>query len=230
MKNVIITGASGFLGTATVKYFLEKGYSVTAFIHDANDRHKLSGYPALKYVAVDLADAGKVSDLVQQAIQESGQIHACLLIAGGYTGGDIAGTGVDVIRQQISLNFETAYNVIKSVYPHFKEKNEGRIVMIGSEPALVPKKGGKSLAYALSKSFVFQLAAILNEEAKGTNLVTNVVVPSTIDTDANRKSMPNADFSKWVKPEQLAETMEILCSEAASAWREPVIKVYNNAG
>jgi short-subunit dehydrogenase len=76
-------------------------------------------------------------------------------------------------------------------------------------------------------SLLFHLAEILNEEAKGTNVVTAVVVPSTIDTQANRNAMPNADASKWVKPEQIAQAIEFIISHAGTALREPVLKVYN---
>jgi NAD(P)-dependent dehydrogenase (short-subunit alcohol dehydrogenase family) len=227
MKNVIITGASGFLGTATVKLFLDKGYKVMAFVHDRGS----SAIPAnanLHLFSEDLTDGAKVSSVVDEIIQTHGNIHGCLLLAGGYAGGDPENTSVEMIRQQISMNFETAYNVVQPVYAHMKRQKEGRIVLIGSQPALIAKKGTWSLPYALSKSLLFQLASILNEDAKGSTVSVSVVVPSTIDTDANRKSMPDADFSKWVKPEQIAETMELLCSGITDAWREPIIKVYNN--
>jgi NAD(P)-dependent dehydrogenase (short-subunit alcohol dehydrogenase family) len=229
VKNIIITGASGFLGTATTKLFLDKGYQVFAFVHDSEGAHRLPAHNNLVAIAVELADAAKVKAAVEDIIQKNKQVHGCLLIAGGWSGGDIQTTTVEDIRQQVMLNFETAYNVVHSLFAHFKKNNEGRIVFIGSQPALTPKKATRSLAYALAKSLLFELAAVLNEEARGTNVVTNVVVPSTIDTLANRKGMPDADFSKWVKPQQLAATMEVLCSDLADAWRDPVIKVYGGA-
>jgi short-subunit dehydrogenase len=85
------------------------------------------------------------------------------------------------------------------------------------------------VAYALSKSLLFRLAEILNADAKGKDVVTSVVVPSTIDTSANRRDMADADFSKWVKPEQLAEIFYFICSNVAAPLRDPVWKVYNNA-
>lgn len=227
VKNVIITGASGALGSKTTELFLEKGYRVIAFVHDIAVS-RLPTHANLKIVAADLTDPEQVSGAVENILRESGDIHACLLIAGGYHGGDISSTTAADIKDQIAMNFETAYNVVKPVYAHFKNRKEGRIVLIGSQPALIPKKATWSLPYALGKSLLFQLAAILNEDSKGTNISTSVVVPSTIDTAANRAAMPDADFSKWVQPGQLAETMELLCSGAADAWREPVIKVYNN--
>lgn len=225
MKNIIITGAAGFLGTATTKLFLEKGYKVIALVHDANS---LKEHSSLQAVVLDLSDAEKVRTVIEEIFLQNEKIHGCLLLAGGYAGGDFMESTVEQVRQQISLNFETAYNVVKAVYSHFRKNNEGRIVLVGAQPPLMPQKGMKSVSYSLSKSLIFQLASILNEASKGTDVVTNVVVPSTIDTVANRKSMPDADYSKWVKPEQIAATMELLCSDTASAWRETIVKVYNN--
>jgi NAD(P)-dependent dehydrogenase (short-subunit alcohol dehydrogenase family) len=85
------------------------------------------------------------------------------------------------------------------------------------------------VAYGLAKSLLFRLADILNDEAAGKDIVTSVVIPSTIDTSSNRKAMPNADFNAWVKTEQIADIIYFYSSEQAAALREPVIKVYNNA-
>ena len=85
------------------------------------------------------------------------------------------------------------------------------------------------VAYGLAKSLIFRLAELMNAEAKGTNVVTSVIVPSTIDTPQNRKSMPDADPTKWVKPEAIADVIYFYCTDAAAVLREPVIKVYNNS-
>jgi NAD(P)-dependent dehydrogenase (short-subunit alcohol dehydrogenase family) len=109
------------------------------------------------------------------------------------------------------------------------EKNNGKIVFVGARPALQASAGKSLIAYGLSKSLLFKLAEYLNAEAKGKNVTVTVVAPSTIDTEINRKSMPDADFDKWVKPEALAEVLEFLISEKGNVLRETVLKVYNNA-
>ncbi len=85
------------------------------------------------------------------------------------------------------------------------------------------------IAYGLAKSLIFRLVELMNLEAKGTDVVAAVLVPSTIDTPQNRKSMPEKDFNSWVKPEAIADTIYFYCTEAAAAIREPVVKLYNNS-
>lgn len=228
MKTILVTGANGLLGQATVNLFLEKGYSVIGVVRNEKSKQDLPSHPSLKIEVADLTKEEEISSVVNKIIEANKTIDACLLLAGGYAGGDIKTTTIEQIREQIQLNFETAYNVARAIFPHFAENKSGRIILIGSQPPLMPKKGKGALAYSLSKSLLFHLAEILNEEAKGTNVVTAVVVPSIIDSEANRASMTNADSSKWVRPEQLAQTIEFTISDAGTALREPILKVYNN--
>jgi len=109
------------------------------------------------------------------------------------------------------------------------KQNNGRIFIIGSKPGLSATNSKGMVAYGLAKSLIFRLAELMNDEAKGTNVVTSVVVPSTIDTPQNRQAMPKSDPGKWVKPEAIADVIYFYCTDAASVLREPVIKVYNNA-
>jgi NAD(P)-dependent dehydrogenase (short-subunit alcohol dehydrogenase family) len=105
----------------------------------------------------------------------------------------------------------------------------GRIFLIGSKPGLAMNNSSGMVAYGLSKSLIFRLAELMNEEAKGTNIVTTVVVPSTLDTPQNRKSMPDADFKNWVKPQDIATVIHFHCTEEAASLREPVLKIFGNA-
>jgi NAD(P)-dependent dehydrogenase (short-subunit alcohol dehydrogenase family) len=105
----------------------------------------------------------------------------------------------------------------------------GRIVLVGSRPALVPKEGKNSFAYALSKSLIFKLADFLNAEGSSKNVTASVIVPSTIDTEANRSAMPDKDFTAWVKPEEIAASMAFICSGDGNPLRESVLKIYNRA-
>lgn len=227
MKTILITGANGFLGRATVNLFLEKGYKIIGVVHSDKNKDDLPANPNLHIATADLTNEDEITSLVANLVNEHGSIDACVLLAGGFAPGDINTTDVAAIRHQIQLNFETAYTIARALFAHFMLNKNGRIVLIGSQPPLMPKKAKAALPYSLSKSLLFHLAEILNEEAKGTNVVTAVVVPSTIDTQANRDAMPKADASKWVKPEQIAQAIEFIISDAGTALREPVLKVYN---
>jgi NAD(P)-dependent dehydrogenase (short-subunit alcohol dehydrogenase family) len=152
-----------------------------------------------------------------------------VLTVGGFAMGKIAETKTADIHKQYKLNFETAYNVARPAFVQMMQQGNGRIFIIGSKPGLSAKNGKGMVAYGLGKSLIFRLAELMNDEAKGHNVVISVVVPSTIDTPQNRKAMPDAAFDSWVKPEAIADAIYFYCTDAAAVLREPVIKVYNNA-
>ena len=229
MKKVIITGANGNLGTAVTNKFLSEGYTVIAAVRGSSSKSELPDHNQLEVIEVDLTDEEAADRFVKDAIVKHGRIDAALLLVGGYAPGDLASTPGDLLRKQYSLNFETAYFVARPLWEHFTGNNNGRLVFIGSRTALVPAQSRHSLAYALSKHLLFNLAETLNQAAKGTNVTASVVAPSTIDTEINRKSMPDADPSTWVKPSQLADILEFIVSDKSDPVRESVYKVYNNA-
>lgn len=225
----IITGANGSLGTAVVKKFLAENHTVIAVDHGSNHLDFAKDNPKFKLHTVDLTNETDSEKFVKEAISTYGTIHGGILLAGGFAMGDVAGTDNAALKEMISLNFETAYHVARPLFQHLKQNGYGRLVFTGARPGLKHEEGTGKIAYTLSKSLLFTLADILNKEAKGTNVVTSVIAPSTIDTPPNRKSMPDADTGKWVKPEQIAELLAFICSEKGDALREPIYKVYNNA-
>jgi NAD(P)-dependent dehydrogenase (short-subunit alcohol dehydrogenase family) len=229
MKTVILTGANGNLGTVVTKMFLDKGYRVLATLNSPIDPDKLLKHDNLEWTVVNLTDETTTRTFVEAAILKQGKIDAAVLLAGGFAMGQIDATGLGDLKSQFSLNFDTAYTVTRALFGHMLENKRGRIVFVGSRSALIPSQGFRTLAYGLSKSLLFKLAEYLNEEASGIDVTASVVVPSTIDTAANRKSMPSADFSKWVKPEALAVTLEFILSESSSSLRQAVLKLYNDA-
>lgn len=229
MKTVIITGASGNMGQAVVQKFIDEGYKVIATVV-ANDPVQIN-FPEVsfeKYV-VDLMDETDAQKFAASIILKYGAVDAAVLTVGGFAMGNIIDTKTSDITKQFQLNFETAYNIAQPIFTQMMKQQNGRIFLIGSKPGLDAKAGKGMVAYSLAKSLIFHLADLMNEEAKGCNVVTSVVVPSTIDTGQNRKSMPDADFSSWVQPAAIAEAIYFYCSDAAKALREPVIKIYNNA-
>jgi NAD(P)-dependent dehydrogenase (short-subunit alcohol dehydrogenase family) len=229
MKTAIVTGASGNLGQAVVKKFIAEGYSVIGTVIP-NDSVPMD-FPADKFekVVVDLMNEDDSAKFIADIISKYGSVDAVVLTVGGFAMGKIADTKTADISKQYKLNFETAYNVARPVFVQMMQQNSGRIFIIGSKPGLSAANGKGMVAYGLGKSLIFRLAELMNDEAKGYNVVTSVVVPSTIETPQNRKAMPDADPSKWVKPEAIADIIYFHCTDAASVLREPVIKVYNNA-
>jgi NAD(P)-dependent dehydrogenase (short-subunit alcohol dehydrogenase family) len=227
MPSVLITGANGNLGTAVTRSFLEKGYSVIATVHNEASKGDLAANANLRTEVIDLRDEAATGSFVSQIIQDYQTIDAAVLLVGGFAMGNLQATGTDAIRNQISLNFETAYHVVRPLFYHMLERNEGKIVLVGARPALQPAAGKNMIAYSLSKSLLFRLAEYLNAEAKGKNVTVTVLVPSTIDTKPNRESMPDADPDNWVKPEEIASVIHFVVSD--KALRESVLKVYKNA-
>jgi len=229
MKSIIITGANGNLGVATVKKFLDEGYKVIAI--DAKNDHLdfASANTNFEFHTVDLANEERTKEFINKTIAKHKKIDAALMLVGGFAMGTINETKGADIQKQFSLNFETAYFLAHPLLKQMQNNGYGRLVFIGARPAINAAQGKNLVAYALSKSLLFKLAEFINEENKGINVVASVVIPSTIDTEINRKSMPDADPENWVKPSEIAEVLEFICSEKGSVIREPIYKVYNNA-
>jgi NAD(P)-dependent dehydrogenase (short-subunit alcohol dehydrogenase family) len=225
----VVTGAAGNLGQAVAKKFIDKGWFVIGATDPAqNDKLDL---PALSFeqIAVDILDEEASKKFIESIISKYNRIDAAILTVGGFAMGKITDTTTNEILKQYKLNFETAYNIARPVFMQMMKQNNGRIFLIGSKPGLSAGNSNGMVAYSLGKSLIFRLAELMNDEAKGHNLVTNVLVPSTIDTPQNRKSMPDADYNKWVRPEDIASIIHYHCTDEATILRETVIKVYGNS-
>jgi NAD(P)-dependent dehydrogenase (short-subunit alcohol dehydrogenase family) len=229
MKTVIITGANGNLGRAVTKEFLDKNYRVLATVSSDNAKSDFQAHPNLVVAVVNLTHEKETNDFIRNSIGKYQVIDAALLLVGGFAQGDLAAASGEDIHQQIALNFETAYYVTRPLFTHLMENKKGRIVLIGARPALNPAQGKDLIAYSLSKSLLFKLAELLNEAAKGVNVSVSVVVPSTLDTPLNRRSMPDANPDNWVTPLEIAEILEFLVSDKSKSLKETVLKIYNNA-
>jgi len=214
MKNkvVVITGALGALGTVVVESALARGAKVAGIDHAPSqmpataDRLELGG--------VDLSDPLQAKKAVDAAALHFGRLDALINIAGGFTFEAVAEGDSKNWQRMYALNVLTALNTSRAALAHLAASSAGRIVNIGALGAL--QAGAGMGAYAASKAGVHRLTEALAAEWKG-KVTVNAVLPSTIDTEANRASMPKADFSKWVRPQELAEVILFLASDAASA-------------
>lgn len=203
MKVAIVSGANGNLGQAVVRHFLKEGFKVIGLVHHS----KKNIFQAENYDEreVDLTNEEDSEKTIAQITEQHPNIEAAVLTAGGFALGDIEKTGVQELQKQYKLNFLTAYNIVRPLVSIMKAQQKGSLFFIGSEPGMHPETGGGVLAYALAKSQLFQLAKIVNHKNKTHGVLAKVIVPTTIDTPENRKSVPDADFSKWQKPEDIAQ-------------------------
>jgi NAD(P)-dependent dehydrogenase (short-subunit alcohol dehydrogenase family) len=228
-KTILLTGANGNLGAATVKKFLDEGYKVIAVDQSGTHLGFAADHDDFELRSVDAGNEQIVGTFVEEIIELYGRIDGALLLVGGFAMGDITATDGGALRKLYALNFETAWNFARPLFRNMLKNGYGRLVFMGARTALIPEQGKNAVAYALSKSLLFGLAQLLNAEAKGRNVVASVIAPSTIDTPLNRQSMPDADPSAWVKPEEIATLMEFICSDKGNALREAVYKIYNSA-
>ena len=229
IKKALVTGASGNMGRAVIKKFLDEGYYVIGTMVPGDTAALEIEHPNFEKSVVDLLNEEDAESFITTLIEKHTAIDVVVLTVGGFAMGTIKETTTVQIAKQISINFETAYNIARPVFNQMIKQSSGRIFLTGSRPGMEAQQGNGMIAYSLGKSLLFRLAELMNIEAKGTNVVTSVIVPGTIDTVANRKAMPEADFSKWVKAEDIARVIYYYCTEEAKAIREPVIKLYNNS-
>jgi NAD(P)-dependent dehydrogenase (short-subunit alcohol dehydrogenase family) len=207
-----VTGASGALGKVVAEVAMARGARVAGIDHAPSqipatpDRIELGG--------VDLSDPGQAKKAIDAAAAHFGRLDALINIAGGFAFEAIVEGDPKTWQRMYALNVLTALNASQSAIPHLQASNAGRIVNIGAMGAL--QAGAGMGAYAASKAGVHRLTEALAAEWKG-RITVNAVLPSTIDTPANRASMPKADFKKWVTAEELAEVILFLASDAASA-------------
>ncbi len=232
MATIFLTGATGGLGHVVTQTLLTQGHRVIAAVHSEADVHRLSADSSgeLFPYEVDLTDATQTGALVQRAIADHGPIDAAVLLAGGFAAGSLIETDVALLDKMLTLNFKTAYHVVQPLFAHMMEQAKGgRFVLIGARPALDAQAGQHLVAYALSKSLLFQLSDIINVSGQPNNIVSTVIAPSTIDTPINRQAMPNANFTTWVDPQDLADIITFVLFDKGRMLREPVLKVYNQA-
>ncbi|MBK7289263.1 MAG: SDR family NAD(P)-dependent oxidoreductase [Chitinophagaceae bacterium] len=211
MQSVIVTGASGNLGRAVVQKFLEEKWQVTGTVIPGDDVDLDITNNSFEKVIADLMSEEASIQTIQTVIQQQGKINAAVLTVGGFAMGSIAETKTTDITKQYKLNFETAYNIARPVFMQMMKQGSGRLFLIGSQPGKDMQSSKGMVAYGLSKSLIFRLAELMNEEANGTDVIVCVVIPSTIDTPQNRKSMPDANFSKWITPQKLADLIYSNC-------------------
>lgn len=210
-RTLVVTGGYGVLGKAVMEAALARGLNV-ALIDNATREAAPKG--VLEIGGVDLTDATAAEEAMAKVMAEFGGIDALLNIAGGFVW-QTTDDAQPAWDRMFALNLTTALNASRAALPYLKASAEGRIVNVGANGAL--KAAAGMGAYGASKSAVHRLTEALAEETKDTSVTVNAVLPSILDTEQNRKDMPDADPSKWVQPSDLAEVMLFLASPEARA-------------
>lgn len=208
-KVVLIAGGSGALGHRVVPAFLAAGaHVVTADRNPSADQR--DGRLAMK---ADVTGEGEVRRLVDEVIQKMGRIDVLVNLVGGFAAGRLVETEVVQWNRMMTMNLTAAFLLSKAVLPHMIERRSGRLVHMAARAAMEPFSG--AAAYVASKAGLASLIRTLALELAGTGVTVNGVLPSIIDTPANRIAMPEADPAEWVKPESIARLLLFLSSEDA---------------
>ena len=211
-KVIVITGALGALGKVVAETALARGARVAGVDH-ATSQSPATG-TRIELGGVDLSDAAQAKKAIDAVAAHFGRIDALVNIAGAFAFETVAEGDPATWQRMFALNVLTALNASRSAISHLLASDAGSIVNVGAIGGLQAASGMG--AYAASKSGVHRLTEALAAELKG-KITVNAVLPSVIDTAANRASMPKADFSKWVTPQELANVILFLASDEASA-------------
>jgi NAD(P)-dependent dehydrogenase (short-subunit alcohol dehydrogenase family) len=223
-RTVVITGGTGGLGTAVVDALLAAGATcripyiveAEAQVFKHRDHASVTLYPH-----IDLADEAAVENFYAAVPNLWASIH----LVGGFAAGEIRTAGKAVLQRQVDMNLVTCYLCCRAAVGAMGSRG-GRIVNVAARPGLEWRGGAGMAAYAASKAAVAALTVALGEELVRDGILVNAVAPSTLDTPANRKAMPQADFAAWPKIEEVARTILFLASPDNTVTRGAVVPVY----
>ena len=232
-KVVLVAGGTGGLGRAVTLAFLEEGAKVVATYREREELDALKitagvNTARLDGVAVDVTDEAAVRQLTEKIVGKYRRLDAMVNTVGGYAGGTkLWELETKVFEQMLALNLRSGYALARAAVRAMLKEGHGAIVNVAAKAAV--DHAGGAAAYAASKSAAVALLDSLAEDLKGSCVRVNTILPSIIDTEANRKAMPKADFSKWPKPEDIARVILFLCSDDAKVIHGAAIPVYGDS-
>lgn len=232
-KSVLIAGGTGGLGRVVTLAFLDESAKVTVTYRrqgefDALEKLVGAHGSSLQGQQLDVTDEAAVRLLAQQMVSQHGSLDILVNAVGAYAGGTpLWETDSKTFDQMLSLNLRSGYVLARAVVPIMLKQGSGAIVNVASQAAVNHAAGAS--AYAASKAAAVAMIDCLAADLKGTAVRANSVLPSIIDTEANRSAIPNADFNKWPKPEDIARVILFLCSDQAKLIQGASVPVYGNA-
>lgn len=222
-KVVLVTGANGGLGAYVTRAFLDAGATVVG--SSRNIRQTDFEHPSFTAQAAELGTGKGARDLVEQVVGRFGRLDVLVHTVGGFAGGQsIVETDDATYQRMLDLNLNSVFHILRAAINPLRQSGDGRLVAIGSRAAVEP--GVLVGSYSASKAAMVSLIRTVALENKDAGLKANVVLPGTMDTPANRKAMPNADFSEWVQPASVASLITWLASDAGKDMNGAVIPVY----
>ena len=222
---ILVTGASGGLGPSVVQAFLDAGAAVAGVARKWGENPIPGTFIPLE---ADLTKPSECARTVEELIAAAGRIDVVIHVMGGFAGGQpVQQTGDSTWARMMDMNLNAAFYMFRAVLPHLVARGRGRIVAIGSRAGI--ENGPNLSAYNVSKAGLNALVRTAAAEVRDQGVTVNAILPSTIDTAANRAAMPDADFSRWVKPEAIAATLLWLASDAAADVNGALLPVYGRA-
>jgi NAD(P)-dependent dehydrogenase (short-subunit alcohol dehydrogenase family) len=230
---VLVAGGTGALGRAASSAFLDEGANVAVTYRNQPEwetfRNSVSANAdRLQGHEVDVTDEAAVTRLIDKILLKHGRLDAMVNAVGGYAGGlTLWETETKVFEQMLNLNLRSGYALSRAAVRVMLPQGRGAIVNVAAKAAF--DHGAGAAAYAASKAAAVAMLDALAADVKGTGVRVNTIVPSIIDTDANRKAMPRADFSKWPKPQDIARVILFLSSDDAKVIHGAAIPVYGDS-
>jgi NAD(P)-dependent dehydrogenase (short-subunit alcohol dehydrogenase family) len=229
-QSAIVTGGTGGLGSAVVARLLDDGWRVVVPWVVERELERVQEREGLELVQADLSDGDAVGSVVSQAAGASAEapLRGVVNLVGGFAmGGRVHETPIEEFEKQFRLNLRPTYLVVAAAVPHMLSGGGGSVVCVGTRAAVQPFSG--AAGYISSKAAVIAFAQAVAAEYKNDGIRCNAILPSVIDTPANRASMPKADFDKWVKPAEIAGVISHLLSDASRPTSGAAIPVYGRA-
>jgi NAD(P)-dependent dehydrogenase (short-subunit alcohol dehydrogenase family) len=225
-RTIVITGGFGALGRVVAAAFAAAGDKVARIDFAPAAPDSIPG--GLDLAGVDLTDAAAVDQAIATVTGQLGGIDVLVNIAGGFTWETLEGGSIAAWERMFSMNVRSNATITKASLAALRQSQSGRIVNIGAGAAIQAAAGMG--AYAAAKAGVHRLTEALAAELAGSTVTVNAILPSIIDTPANRADMPDADFSAWVQPGAIAEVILFLASDAARSISGALIPVTRGAG